>query len=209
MSTKKKYGSQNLKIDRTDACNLCLRPTDQCICDKVEKINNHIHVLILQHPQEKLKLLNSAKLCEMTLSSSTLKTGLSWRNLSDALGFEAKPSRWGVLYLGKDAEALKAFTYIDRRKKEILPPLEVDGIIALDGSWSQAKTLWWRNSWLLKCNKIILKPEFTSLRNQAKANGLSTAEAIALALGELESVSIQNSLISQYSTLITSPNIPH
>ena len=30
------------------------------------------------------------------------------------------------------------------------------GIIVLDGTWSQAKALWWRNPWLLKLRRAIL-----------------------------------------------------
>ena len=29
----------------------------------------------------------------------------------------------------------------------------------LDGTWSQAKALWWRNAWMLKCQRVILGPK--------------------------------------------------
>ena len=68
-------------------------------------------------------------------------------------------------------------------------PLE--GIIVLDGSWSQAKTLWWRNPWLLKLPRIVLNPREPSmygrLRREPRREWVSTLEAVAdvlPALGE-------------------------
>ena len=31
-------------------------------------------------------------------------------------------------------------------------------MVVLDGTWSQAKALWWRNAWMLKCQRVILGP---------------------------------------------------
>ena len=33
----------------------------------------------------------------------------------------------------------------------------LEGAVLLDGSWNQAKTLWWRNPWVLKAKRIALK----------------------------------------------------
>ena len=63
-------------------------------------------------------------------------------------------------------------------------------MILLDGTWSQAKTLWWRNAWLLKGKRIALKPRRPSLygqrRREARREGLSTIEAAGLVLSRLE-----------------------
>ncbi len=66
----------------------------------------------------------------------------------------------------------------------------IEGVILLDGTWSQAKTLWWRNAWLLKGKRIALKPRRPSLygrrRREARREGLSTIEAAGLVLARLE-----------------------
>ena len=77
-------------------------------------------------------------------------------------------------------------------------PLEhhgLAGILVLDGTWSQAKTLWWRNAWLLKLPRIVLTPREPSmygrLRKEPRRDYVSTLEAIAdvlPALGEPEHV---------------------
>ena len=60
----------------------------------------------------------------------------------------------------------------------------------LDGTWSQVKALWWRNSWLLKLKRIVLQPQLPSqygnLRKEPRKEAVSTMESVALALGELE-----------------------
>ena len=35
---------------------------------------------------------------------------------------------------------------------------DIDGVIVLDGTWSQAKALWWRNAWMVECRRIVLGP---------------------------------------------------
>ena len=60
----------------------------------------------------------------------------------------------------------------------------------LDGTWSQAKTLWWRNPWLLKLHRVVLDPPLPArlgeLRREPRREALSTIEAAALALRHLE-----------------------
>src|SRR5690606_6920294 len=67
----------------------------------------------------------------------------------------------------------------------------LDGILVLDGTWSQAKTLWWRNAWFLKLPRLVLAPQEPSmygrLRKSPRKEWVSTLEAVAdvlPALGE-------------------------
>jgi tRNA-uridine aminocarboxypropyltransferase len=67
---------------------------------------------------------------------------------------------------------------------------EIEGIILLDGTWSQAKALWWRNGWMLKCKRVVLGPKrpsrYGKLRREPRSDGLSTIEAAAMLLARLE-----------------------
>ena len=72
------------------------------------------------------------------------------------------------------------------------------GLVVLDGTWSQAKTLWWRNPWLLKLTRIALRPQEPSmygrLRSEPRAECVSTLEAVAdtlVGLGEAAGVRIE------------------
>ena len=170
-----------------------------CICDSIAPIENRISLLILQHPQEQDRALGTARLTALHFKDAVVKIGLSWPSLSKALGRPVEdPQRWGVLYLGSakvaDLDTEDDVVAIDRKgevevgQRAILQGLE--GIILLDGTWSQAKALWWRNPWMLKCQRIILGPprpsRYGALRKEPRRDGLSTIEAAAMLLARLE-----------------------
>ena len=196
------------KIDKQSSCKTCLRPLVQCICEKVVQVSTTIRILILQHPQEQYKLLNSARLCNLAIKNSVLRVGLSWRNLSHALGEETDSKKWGVLFLKGVIDSSRRIELYDTKKRQLLPIKTIfKGIVVIDGSWKQAKAMWWRNPWLLRLTRITLNPAHKSLRGQAKKEGLATIEAVALALECLgENVEGGESLRKQYEEFIIRPN---
>ncbi|MCM2276653.1 MAG: DTW domain-containing protein [Oligoflexia bacterium] len=177
-------------------CPNCQKPAELCVCDAIRPQPTKTHVLILQHPQEPDKELGSALLANRMLPNSTLKIGLSWPNLAKALGREAQPSRWAVLHLGSGIKELTARPapglHFVTKNGTLLPEADrpsIDGLVVLDGTWSQAKTLWWRNAWLLKLKRAILVPSrpslYRELRKEPRRECLSTIESIAESLTSL------------------------
>jgi DTW domain-containing protein YfiP len=161
-------------------------------------IDNRLFVLILQHPQEKKEALATAASTRALLSNARLVVGLSWPNLSRALGRSVDPKRWAVLYLGSTRPAAlghqREILALDRRGE---PPDDqeamlggLDGVVVLDGTWKEAKTLWWRNPWLLKLQRLVLNPKHPSrygrIRREPRREALSTLEAVALLLKHLD-----------------------
>lgn len=179
-------------------CARCGKPAPLCICADIVPLDHRVAVLILQHPQEQDVALGTARLTALHLKHATLGIGLSWASLSKALGRPADPKRWAVLYLGsvKAAElaAGRDIVVLDRKGQAAVDQdailAEIDGIVLLDGSWSQAKALWWRNPWMLKCRRIVLGPRrpsrYGKLRREPRRDALSTIEAAALLLSRLE-----------------------
>src|SRR6266436_2253495 len=152
-------------------CPRCLKPLPLCICDSISPIENKIALLILQHPQEQDRALGTARLTALHFKNAVVRIGLSWPSLSRALGRPvADPSRWAVLYLGSakaadldtksDVVAINRKGDIEDNQRAILK--DIEGIVLLDGTWSQAKALWWRNAWMLKCQRVILGPAHPS-----------------------------------------------
>lgn len=182
------------------SCPRCHKPADLCVCTGLEALPTRLEVLILQHPQEQDVELGSARLLALQLAKGRVRVGLSWPNLAKALGREAEPGRWAVLYMGPgdDVEATpkgeirlldrKGVTIAAAERDSVIAGLE--GIILLDGSWSQAKALWWRNAWLLKLRRLVIHPDFVSaygvLRREPRRESVSTLEAGAFALSVLE-----------------------
>jgi DTW domain-containing protein YfiP len=182
-----------------DDCPHCLKPVPLCVCDSVTPIQSRLSLLILQHPQEQDRALGTARLTALHFANATLKVGLSWPSLAKALGRPvADPSRWAVLYLGSvkaadlgtDAElvAINRKGELEDHQRGILA--DIEGVVLLDGTWSQAKALWWRNAWMLKCQRIVLNPKQPSrygrLRREPRRDGLSTIEAAAMLIAGLE-----------------------
>jgi DTW domain-containing protein len=163
-----------------------------------EPIDNRLFVLILQHPQEKKETLATAVSTRALLARAELVVGLSWPNLSRALGRSVDPKRWAVLYLGSARPAAlgdqREVLALDRRgepasdQEAMLRGL--DGVVVLDGTWKEAKTLWWRNPWLLKLRRVVLNPHHKSryglFRREPRREALSTLEAVALLLRHLD-----------------------
>lgn len=159
---------------------------------------NAIEVAILQHPQEQRERLATAAIAVAALPRARLIAGLSWPNLERALGHEADPRRWGVLYLGSAQPKILApgreIIVLGRGGEAVGDPAPIlrglEGIVLLDGSWKEAKTLWWRNPWLLKLHRLVLNPpqpaRLGRLRREPRRDALSTLEAAALLLRHLE-----------------------
>jgi DTW domain-containing protein YfiP len=198
-------------------CSHCQKPMPLCICDSVTPIENGLGLLILQHPQEQDRALGTARLLARHFADATLRVGLSWPSLSKALGHQIEnASHWAVLYLGSaravDLDVEAEIVALNRKgevadnQRAILGKLE--GVVLLDGTWSQAKALWWRNPWMLKCQRVILNPAHPSrygrLRKEPRKDGLSTIEAAAALLAGLERrPDIAETLNASFERLLT------
>ena len=198
-------------------CPKCLKTPTLCVCQWITPIKLKTKVLILQHPQEPDKDLGSAQMAHLCLEGSKLKVGLSWASLKKVLGNDANPKEWLVLFLGT-AKVKAGLTdwksplvLVDKKGN----PLEeqkrllrgIKGLVVLDGNWSQAKTLWWRNPWMLKLQRGVLLPKEKSLygrlRREPRRESLSTIESIALALSVLEPANkLQDPLLEPFKNLL-------
>ncbi len=196
-----------------EACPHCLKPLALCVCDTIEPIANRVAVLVLQHPQEQDKLLGTARVLVRHLDRAAFRVGLSWPSLPKALGRDVDPKRWAVLHLGPAEESPpKAEVTIyegggrplaDQRRALA----DLEGVVVLDGSWSQAKTLWWRNPWVLKARRAVIRPSqpslYGKLRREPRREGLSTLEAAAFLLARIEQrPEIETAMLSTFRRML-------
>jgi DTW domain-containing protein len=154
-----------------------------CVCDRTVIWETAHRVLVLQHPQEQDAVLGSAGILVACLPRARIVVGLSWPNLAAALREDdVDPKRWAVLFPDRESEGGEVIT----RGGAQVDPRALDGIIVLDGTWSKAKTLWWRNPWLVKLPRLTLKPAEPSiyghLRAEPRREYVSTLESVAAAL---------------------------
>ncbi len=166
------------------------------MCAEIHPVVVRTEVLILQHPQEPDKDLGTARLLHLALPNSSLKIGLSWPNLQKVTGRPVNPKEWGVLYLGSKVKQTfeksmqDRISYLDGKGDPLSNEVPLRGLVVLDGTWSQAKTLWWRNPWLLKLQRLVLIPAqrslYGSLRKEPRRECVSTLEAVGAVLSVIE-----------------------
>jgi hypothetical protein len=201
--------------DHNSECPHCLKPRALCVCEGITRIDNKVSLLILQHPQEQDRELGTARLTALHFMNALLKIGLSWPSLTKILGRPTDPQRWAILYLGSVRAAAvlpdrdivvvnKKGNAVDHQDSALRG---IEGVILLDGTWSQAKALWWRNAWMLKCKRVVLGPKrpsrYGKLRREPRNDGLSTIEAAAMLLARLErKPEIESALHASFERLL-------
>ncbi len=199
----------------TPDCSRCGKPPGVCICDRVEPVATRLRTVILQHPQEDDALLGTARLVTATLPKAEIQVGLSWASLEQVVGGQRLDrDRWAILATAKlpgpvpEAARADPVLLMDRHGKlRDLRRHGLDGILVLDGTWSQAKTLWWRNAWFLKLPRLVLTPAEASmygrLRKSPRKEWVSTLEAIAEVLPALgEPAEVRTNLRRLLRTLL-------
>jgi hypothetical protein len=179
------------------------------VCEFLTEIPTTVKILILQHPQEPGVDIGTVPIVAGSFPQAVVKTGLSWPNLSKVLGAEVENRRWGVLYVGsvrvEDLPTEGTLFMVDKKgtpvSNQTAALQELEGIVVLDGTWSQAKTLWWRNAWLLKLKRLVLRPARRSLydriRKEPRQGCLSTVETVGEVVGVLEQRSDIPSLLER------------
>ncbi len=198
------------------ACERCAKPPSWCVCDRIEPHESRTKVLILQHPQEMDVTLGTARITQLSLPGAvTVRPGLYWASLNRAVDLpEVDSKRWAILYphsLPREltaAEQAAPLVVVDRKGVRLnLRQAPLEGIIVLDGTWSQAKTLWWRNPWMPNVPRLVLHPKepsaYGKIRKQPQRGFLSTLEAVGETLDALgEDPAILTSLKRTFRTLL-------
>lgn len=209
-----------MENNETQTCPKCFKDLSLCICDSIRQLENKTRVLILQHPQEPDKELGTAKLANLILKNSKLKTCFSIPNLMKAEGTDVNPANWIVLFLGskyklnqiKKNKEHSEIIFFNKKGEEVsFDKNKIEGIVLLDGTWAQAKTLWWRNPWLVKLKRVVIFPKnpslYGKLRKEPRKECLSTIESIAYSLEILgEDKEIVQELFSAFKNLLDKYN---
>jgi DTW domain-containing protein YfiP len=159
-------------------CQRCLRPDEFCVCRDLVAVTARTRVVILQHPREARLAICSAWLSRLALVNAELHRGVTFGVGSEARALAARPGA-AVLFPCEGATPAAALSGAP-------PPV----LFAVDGTWQQARKMLALNPWLGALPRISVnagRPSgYAGLRKEPGEIHLSTLEAIALALGELE-----------------------
>ena len=172
-------------------CKVCKINYKLCFCNDVYKVENQNHVSIIMHKAERFLPSNTVNLLKLGLENIdvTIRGGLGFK-LEDEFQFiEGATSIY--LFPSEDAEVLsqESLERLGAKKIQLIVP---------DGTWRQAKKIHRREKLLadIPCFKLETgSPSIYELRTQISEHGLSTAEAVAHAMGVIEGEDVKEKLL--------------
>ncbi|XP_045421930.1 tRNA-uridine aminocarboxypropyltransferase 2 isoform X1 [Lemur catta] len=182
--------------ERRPECSRCSRPQKVCLCPflPVHPLHISTHLYIIQHPAEENKVLRTVPLLGACLPQDKCKVKIGRRFSEERdpeLSTVCRESGTLILYPGADAANLEEFI--------LDSPVYPSTIIIIDGTWSQAKDIFYKNSLFRLPKQVQLKTNISSqyvIRMQPTNRCLSTLECAAVALSILEKNSyIQETLL--------------
>lgn len=186
------------KPGQRPSCPQCLRPQTTCLCRWVQKVDNQIELIILQHPLEVHQAKNTARLLHLCLNNSQLHIG---EQFADSFWGEAgkTPHQHPIynLLLYPETPEEKSLGIASPPALDLakLNPGENIGNIStlrlwvLDATWRKSRKMLYVNPQLQAMPRLSLHNPPASLYSIRKAhseNQLSTLEASCYALQQLE-----------------------
>jgi len=159
-------------------CLRCLRPEPFCVCSELVPAPSRTRVVILQHPREARLAICSAWLTRIALENAEIRRGVRFDDDPGVAAAAATPGA-AVLFPGEGA-APAASRAADP------PPV----LLVVDGTWHQAGKILEASALLRGLPRLAVdagRPSgYRELRREPGREHLSTLEAVALALGDLE-----------------------
>jgi len=159
-------------------CPRCLRPVDFCACEALRPVRSRTRVVILQHPREARLAICSAWLTHLALPRSEIHCGVRFEGNARIREVVAAPGT-ALLFPGEGS--------VPASERAGDPP---PFLLVVDGTWPQAEKMLRLNPNVAELPRIRVAAErpsgYGALRREPAEGCLSTAEAVALALGGLE-----------------------
>jgi tRNA-uridine aminocarboxypropyltransferase len=162
----------HMRTRRLPRCSCCELPEPLCL-GEIAAIAARTPIVVLLHPSERRKSSNTGRILERVLTSATIHVH----------GTEAK--------VPLAARRLVLFPTADAR--ELVAGDAGALLVALDGTWAQARRMLRRDRWAAGAELVRLPPGAPSryfLRRNSRDDGLCTLEAVARALAIVEDPSI-------------------
>jgi DTW domain-containing protein len=159
-------------------CTRCRRPTEFCVCAGLPAVPSRTRVVLLQHPREARLAICSAWLTRLSLENAELHRGVAFEGSNRVMELARLPGAV-LLYPGAGSTPARALASSP-------PPV----LFAFDGTWHQSEKMLRLSPTLAALPRLSVdagRPSgYAGLRAEPGAVHLSTLEAVALALGDLE-----------------------
>lgn len=172
-------------------CTHCEYPLVTCVCSAIELMPVSSRIIILQHPSEVGHAKGTVRLIRLVIPTVEVFVGESAQDFTECR--ESITSSEGNVYLlypenSEESELTLTQGCNQSRSTSELSELQAT-LVLIDGTWRKAKKILALNEWLHDMPKLTIKPQQTSqyyIRSSNIENGLSTIEALAIALQQIE-----------------------
>ena len=162
-------------------CPRCWVMLGHCVCAQIPSLPTTTRLLVVRHVKERHKSTNTARLASLALPAmSIVDYGVQGSPFDEAL--LAGEDTWALFPGGGSA-------LTDQRPKTL---------VILDGTWAQARQMSHRIAAFGRLPRLSLEAPLAPalrLRRPPHPEGMSTLEAIALALGRLEGDPVREALL--------------
>jgi DTW domain-containing protein YfiP len=174
-------------------CQGCEIRKPLCFCAHIPKIELQTQLIVIMHTAERVLTTNTARLAAKALTNSEIRVRGLIEKPIQAAGLK-HPQRHSLLLYPSEQAAELNEEFVSRLSQPVT-------LIVPDGSWRQTRRMIIRETALHGIPHVTLPPGLRSeyrLRHQPHGDALCTFEAIARAIGVLESREAQ----SQMETLL-------
>jgi DTW domain-containing protein YfiP len=182
-------------------CEECMMRFEICICDDIalckSKLDVQTRVVVLMHHRERHLTTNTARLAARIMPRCEIRMRGFKDSPLNTEGILTQDRHALLLYPSEKAEVLSP-----EYMKKITKPVT---LIVPDGSWRQASKVAKREPFLKDVPHVTIPddaPTSYALRREPKATGLATFEAIARALGWIESPLIRAELEKVFNIMV-------
>lgn len=184
----------NRKRKTKNPCSDCGLNPELCLCSEIPKITLRTRLCLIIHHRELKRTTNTGRLALKSLTHSEMRVrgekGQGALDLSDLL----IPSYRTVLFYPSEEAQELTTEFVNQSQLPIQ-------LLVPDGNWRQASKVSTRHPELQHIERIKISTKNTAtqhLRAEHFAEGMSTLEAIAQALGVIEGPEVRDALLKLY-----------
>lgn len=182
---------------RSERCPHCRMHAELCLCQVLPRYTLATRLVLVMHRREQHKPTATGPLALEALTNSELRIHGHRDRPLDCSDLDTPDQRTLLLYPGEDASVLDSELLArDRRPVTLVVP---------DGNWGQAARMGRRLPGLGHAEMVRLPegpPTRWGIRRECHPQGLATFEAIARALGIIESPAVQEGLEELFRLMV-------
>lgn len=175
-------------------CEICHYPLKTCVCSAVRHVANKTRIIILQDKNELKNAKNTVRLLALSLQNISIIQSDDVDGLNAVKGiFLNEPMNVALVFPSPDSRGFES-AYLSVPSNQAIATDTVKHVIFIDGTWRKAKRLYLSHDWLQRIPSFHFEQALQGqyrIRKTSIDNGLSTLEAVAYVLANIEDMSVK------------------